>query len=91
MKNVLILLTLLTIALIPLNNVAAKGTIDIGFTVATTGHAARVGLKALHAASVAVNEINEAGGVLGKDLKLVVEDHKCEPTEGVNAANKLIF
>jgi len=91
MKKLLILLMLFALALIPLEKAGAKETIDIGFVVATTGHAARVGLKALDGARVAVNEINAAGGVLGKKLNLVVEDHKCEPTEGVNAANKVIF
>jgi len=91
MKKIFISLVLFAVALMPLDNASAKETIDIGFTVATTGHAARVGLKALNGATVALNEINAAGGILGKKLKLVLEDHKCEPTEGVNAASKLIF
>ena len=91
MKKVFILLALFAVALMPLDNVVAKETIDIGFAVATTGHAARVGLKAFNGATIALNEINAADGILGKKLKLVLEDHKCEPTEGVNAASKLIF
>ena len=91
MKKVCILLALFAVALMPLDNVVANETIDIGFAVATTGHAARVGLKAFNGATIALNEINAADGILGKKLKLVLEDHKCEPTEGVNAASKLIF
>lgn len=91
MKKTTLLSLLLGIVLIPFGSAWANDTINIGFAVATTGHAARVGLKALHGAKVAVNEINDAGGVLNKKLRLVVEDHKCEPTEGVNAASKLIF
>lgn len=91
MRKSLLILTALGLALILPNGVTAKDAIDIGFAVATTGHAARVGLKALNGAKVAINEINSHGGVLGKQLNIIVEDHKCEPTEGVNAASKLIF
>ncbi len=91
MKKTALLSFLLAIVLISFGSAGANDAINIGFAVATTGHAARVGLKALDGAKIAVNEINSAGGVLDKKLHLIVEDHKCEPTEGVNAASKLIF
>ncbi len=91
MKKTVLLSFLLGMILTPFGSAWANDTLHIGFAVATTGHAARVGLKALDGARIAVNEINAAGGVLNKKLQLIVEDHKCEPTEGVNAASKLIF
>jgi branched-chain amino acid transport system substrate-binding protein len=90
MKKAFFVLVLLAFTTSPFAVFSAE-TIDIGFTVATTGQAARVGLKALQGANIAIEEINSAGGVLGKKLRLIVEDHKCEPTEGINAINKLIF
>ncbi len=39
---------------------------------------------------MALEEINAAGGVLGRPLELRYADNQCNPTEGVNAARKLI-
>jgi len=39
---------------------------------------------------LAVNEINERGGVLGRQLKLVFEDSRGTPEQGVAAVEKLI-
>ena len=39
---------------------------------------------------LAVEEINAAGGVLGRKLEVMLLDNKCNPSEGVNVANKLV-
>ncbi|MFC3227797.1 ABC transporter substrate-binding protein [Marinibaculum pumilum] len=39
---------------------------------------------------LAVKEINEAGGVLGRPIEIVAEDNRCNPSEAANAANKLV-
>jgi len=36
-----------------------------------------------------VKEVNAAGGVLGRQIKLIVEDDQCKPEEAANAAQKL--
>ena len=41
-------------------------------------------------AKIAEEEINKAGGVLGKKIQLIVEDNKSNPTEAVATAEKLI-
>jgi branched-chain amino acid transport system substrate-binding protein len=40
--------------------------------------------------NLAVEEINAAGGVLGRKLEILVMDNKCNPSEAVNVANKLV-
>jgi branched-chain amino acid transport system substrate-binding protein len=37
-----------------------------------------------------VEEINAAGGVLGRKIEVMLLDNKCNPSEGVNVANKLV-
>jgi branched-chain amino acid transport system substrate-binding protein len=63
--------------------------VRIGYIVPLTGAVARDGELSLSGAKVAVGQINGAGGVLGRQLKLYIEDHKAVPAEGVNAAIKL--
>ncbi|MCA9352471.1 ABC transporter substrate-binding protein [Patescibacteria group bacterium] len=50
-------------------------TIKIGHIAILTGPLASVGEAQLHAASLAVEDINSTGGVNGHELELVVEDY----------------
>src|SRR5215213_829164 len=50
--------------------------IEIGSLVALTGDLAGSGKDNTEAAALAVEQINAAGGVLGRPLKLIVEDDK---------------
>ena len=47
------------------------------------------GLECSKAAQLAVDEINKAGGVLGKQLQLVVVDDEGKGDKGVTAIEKL--
>jgi branched-chain amino acid transport system substrate-binding protein len=68
----------------------AQGTIKIGVTQPLTGAFAASGNYVAQGAKIAEDEINAAGGVLGKKLELVIEDNKSNPTEAVSTAEKLI-
>jgi len=68
----------------------AQETIKIGVTQPLTGAFAASGNYVTQGARIAEEEINKAGGVLGKKLQLVVEDNKSNPTEAVSTAEKLI-
>ena len=63
-------------------------------TVATagpiTGSNAAFGDQLKRGAEQAVADINAAGGVLGKQLKLEVGDDACDPKQAVAAANDLV-
>jgi len=62
----------------------------IGVSAPLTGPVAALGIKAVNGMQLAVDEINNSGGVNGKQLKLVVEDDKCNADEGVHTVNKLL-
>jgi len=69
---------------------AQQGPIVIGVSTAQTGPAATAAEWELWGVNLAVEEINAAGGVLGRKLEIMVVDNKCNPSEAVNAANKLV-
>src|SRR5262249_44700172 len=64
--------------------------IVIGVSRAQTGPAAVAAEWELWGVNLAVEEINAAGGVLGRKLEILVMDNKCNPSEAVNVANKLV-
>ncbi len=68
----------------------AADTIKIGFHAPLTGFAASDGKSATEGAKLAVNQVNAAGGVLGKKLELVVYDDQAKPAQAIPIANKLI-
>jgi branched-chain amino acid transport system substrate-binding protein len=68
----------------------AQDTIKIGLTQPLTGAFAASGNYVTQGAKIAEEEINKAGGVLGKKIELIVEDNKSNPTEAVATAEKLI-
>lgn len=72
-------------------DVADSGdTIKLGEIGPQTGSVAVYGNTTLNGIKLAVQEINEAGGVNGKQIELLAEDDKGDPTEAVTVYNKLI-
>lgn len=69
---------------------SAQDTIKIGVTEPLTGAFAASGNYVTQGARIAEEQINKAGGVLGKQIQLIVEDNKSNPTEAVATAEKLI-
>ena len=67
----------------------SSDTIKIGGVGPTTGGAASYGTSVKNGASLAVKEINDAGGVNGLKLELSFEDDENDPEKAVNAYNKL--
>lgn len=65
-------------------------TIKIGAMGPLTGPVAIYGISATNGTKLAIDEINAAGGVLGKQLELNLLDEKGDTTEAVNAYNKLL-
>ena len=61
----------------------------IGAMDALTGVAESYGNPLHRAKLLAVEEINAAGGIDGRELKLVVEDSKCAAQDAITAYNKL--
>lgn len=63
--------------------------IKIGATLPLSGDAAVWGNNTREGIELAVEEINSAGGVLGKKIKVVYEDTQALPDKGVSAYRKL--
>jgi branched-chain amino acid transport system substrate-binding protein len=68
----------------------AQDTIKIGFFAPITGPAAADGASAKNAVELAVKEVNDAGGIRGKKIELIVYDDRMNPQEAVAIANRLI-
>jgi len=73
-----------------LSGAHAQETIKIGVTQPLTGAFAASGNYVAQGTKIAEEEINNAGGVLGKKIQLVIEDNKSNPTEAVTTVEKLI-
>lgn len=67
----------------------ADDTFKIGSIGPVTGPAAAYGSAVMHAAQIAVDEINEAGGVNGALLEFNPQDDTLDAEAAVNAYNKL--
>lgn len=64
--------------------------IKIGADLEMTGGNATFGQSAANGTKLAIKQVNEQGGVLGKQLSLVIADNKSEAAEAANAMQKLI-
>ena len=68
----------------------AADTVKIGLLVPLTGPAAADGTSALYSVQIALDQVNAAGGVLGKKVELVYYDDRADAKEAVALAHKLI-
>lgn len=64
-------------------------TIKIGAFGPLSGDVAAYGTAMVDSAKLAIEEINKAGGIDGKQIELVVYDTKADRSEAVNIYNKL--
>lgn len=69
---------------------AAGKPLKIGALLSFTGDLADFGQPIFNGAQLAVDEINEAGGVLGQDVTLVKGDDGTSPQQGVTEAQRLV-
>ena len=84
-------LTLATLLLIAVSAGAqAPPPIRIGFASAMSGPAAITGEGVRWGATLAVEEINAKGGVMGRKLEAFFADNKAQPGEAVSAVRKLV-
>ncbi len=69
--------------------IAAKEPIPIGYLPALTGPSSSTGIGINRGIQLAVQEINAAGGVDGRQLELIMRDTQSDPTKAVNGAAEL--
>lgn len=66
------------------------GTIKIALAGPTTGDVAQYGDMQMTGGKMAIERINAAGGVNGKQLEAVIYDDACDPKQAVAVANKIV-
>ncbi len=71
-------------------NTVSGDTIKIGIIASQNGELSPWGIDSINGAKLAVKEANEAGGVNGKKIELIVGDSNSKPEFGKSAAEKLI-
>jgi branched-chain amino acid transport system substrate-binding protein len=69
--------------------IAAKDPIQVGYLPALTGPSSSTGIGINRGIQLAVQEINAAGGIDGRQLELITRDTQSDPTKAVNAAAEL--
>ncbi|HVM85997.1 MAG TPA: branched-chain amino acid ABC transporter substrate-binding protein [Candidatus Binatia bacterium] len=69
---------------------ARADEIKIAVAGPMTGQLAAFGEQLRRGSEMAVKDINAAGGVMGKQLTLVVGDDQCDPKQAVQVANDLV-
>lgn len=69
---------------------ADSGEIKIGAVLPLTGDISALGQSSKNALELLTEEVNSKGGVLGKKIKLVIEDDENKPANSANVAQKLI-
>jgi branched-chain amino acid transport system substrate-binding protein len=69
--------------------VAAKEPILFGYLPALTGPSSSTGIGINRGTQLAVQEINAAGGIDGRQIELITRDTQSDPTKAVNAAAEL--
>jgi branched-chain amino acid transport system substrate-binding protein len=74
----------------PFSLVHAQDVIKVGLVAALSGQSAKSGEAITRGLSIAIDEVNAAGGVNGKKLELVSRDDESNPGKGLLAARELV-
>lgn len=70
---------------------AEKKPIVIGFIHSMSGAMSMYGISSEAGGKIAIDEINAAGGVLGRPLKMITRDDKLSPETGLREAKDLLL
>ncbi len=69
---------------------SAADPVKIGISTVLSGPVSLIGQQTKEGAQLKIEQINAAGGVLGRPLSLAFADNACDPAQGMNAAANLI-
>ena len=91
MKKYLLLVLCLGIALSFIAGCQKKSdSVKIGVAGPMTGDQSKMGTDFKNGVSLAVEEWNAKGGVLGKKIELIIGDDQHDPKQAVSVANKIV-
>lgn len=71
-------------------SINGKPTFKIAIAGPLTGAYAAFGEQLQKGAELAINEINDAGGIDGHRVELIIADDACEPKQAITVANRLV-
>ncbi len=83
-------IALLVAGLLGFTSAHAAEPVRIGITTILSGPTADRGQSEQYGAQLALNRINEEGGVLGRPIEAFYADNACKPAVGVPATRRLI-
>ncbi len=89
-STLLFLTTAAAFSLVGCKDANTAGDIIVGEYASLTGKEATFGTSSHEGTMLAVEELNAAGGVLGKKIKLITEDNQSKAGESATVVNKLI-
>ncbi|MGI6247765.1 MAG: ABC transporter substrate-binding protein [Pseudochelatococcus sp.] len=69
---------------------AQQAPVRVGFASDLTGACAALSEDGLNGAKLAAEELNAAGGILGRPVELIIRDTQTRPDEGAKVARELI-
>lgn len=81
---------ILSLSLIMTSCKKQSKVIKIGVAGAHSGDLASYGLPTVKAAELVIEKVNANGGLLGKQVELIIEDDVCKPEVAANTASKLV-
>ena len=70
--------------------IAANEPIKVGYLPALTGPSSSTGIGINRGTELAVAQVNDAGGINGRKIELIVRDTQSDPTKAVNAVAELV-
>ena len=68
----------------------AGGEIIVGYYGDLTGRTASFGTSTKNGVEMAIDEINKAGGIMGRQVRVIVEDDQGEPNKAATVVSKLV-
>ncbi|MDX2480584.1 MAG: branched-chain amino acid ABC transporter substrate-binding protein [Desulfuromusa sp.] len=90
MKKMTVLISILALVLSMSATGFAADTIKLGVAGPHSGDLAPYGIPAMKAAQLVVKKVNASGGILGKQVELLIQDDQCKPEIATNTATKLV-
>lgn len=70
--------------------VQAEETLKVGLVAALSGQSAKSGEAITRGLTIAIDEINANGGILGREVELLRRDDESNPNKGLLAARELV-
>lgn len=89
-STIFFLILTLTLGLTAVVATADENEIRLGVISPASGNYADLGAAERRGITMAVEEVNAKGGVLGKQVRMIVEDTETNPAAGARKAQKLI-